>query len=100
MDAPCGAAGLKAIAVDGKAVRGAPRKTAAGCLTVVGAWATENGVALGQVAVADGSNEQAAVPEVLRSLDLAGALVTIDAAGCRKEVAGWWSPAAGTTSWP
>jgi predicted transposase YbfD/YdcC len=40
-------------------------------------------VTLGQVSVADGSNETAAVPELLRTLDLAGAIVTIDAAGCQ-----------------
>jgi predicted transposase YbfD/YdcC len=81
----CAATGLRAIAVDGKAVRAAPGDTFSGCLHLVSAWATENGVALGQVAVADGSHEIAAVPELLRVLDLTGALVTLDAAGCRKE---------------
>jgi predicted transposase YbfD/YdcC len=87
MAAACQATGLKPIAIDGKAVRAARRGTANGCLTVVTAWATENGVALGQVAVEDLSNEQAAIPELLKALDLAGAIVTIDAAGCQKEVA-------------
>ncbi len=50
---------------------------------MVGAWATENRLTLGQVAVADGSNEIAAIPELLRVLDLSGAIVTIDAAGCQ-----------------
>ncbi len=63
--------------------RRARRNTATGCLTVVGAWATENRLTLGQVAVADGSNEIAAIPELLRVLDLSGAIVTIDAAGCQ-----------------
>jgi predicted transposase YbfD/YdcC len=76
------ATGLRAIAVDGKAVRAAPGDTFSGCLHLVTAWATENGLALGQVAVADGSHEIAAVPELLKVLDLNGALVTIDAAGC------------------
>jgi len=44
-------------------------------------------VILGQEAVADGSHEIAAIPELLRVLDLTGALVTIDAAGCQKEIA-------------
>jgi predicted transposase YbfD/YdcC len=87
MAAACRATGLKPIAIDGKAVRAARRATANGCLTVVSAWATESGVALGQVAVEDLSNEQAASPELLKALDLAGAIVTIDAAGCQKEVA-------------
>lgn len=81
----CEQTGLRAIAVDGKAVRAAPGDTFSGCLHLVTAWATENGVALGQVAVADGSHEIAAVPELLRVLDLKGALVTLDAAGCQKE---------------
>src|SRR5262249_57438001 len=82
----CAATGLKAIAVDGKAVRAAPGDTFSGCLHLVTAWATENGVALGQVAVADGSHEIAAVPELLAVLDLKGALVTLDAAGCQKAI--------------
>jgi predicted transposase YbfD/YdcC len=80
----CEATGLRPIAVDGKAVRSAPGDTFSGCLHLVSAWATENGVALGQEAVADGSHEIAAVPELLRVLDLVGALVTLDAAGCQK----------------
>ena len=83
MAAACEATGLIPIAVDGKSARRAKRDTATGCLTVVGAWATENRLALGQVAVPDGSNEIGTIPELLRTLDLAGAIVTIDAAGCQ-----------------
>jgi len=79
------ATGLKVIAVDGKACRSAPGATFSGCLHLVSAWATENGLALGQEAVADGSHEIAAVPELLKVLDLKGALVTLDAAGCQKQ---------------
>ena len=75
--------GLTPVAIDGKSVRRSKRATATGCLHVVSAWATANGVALGQVSVADGSNEVAAIPERLRTLDPAGAIVTIDAAGCQ-----------------
>ncbi len=80
----CDATGLRAVAVDGKAVRAAPGDTFSGCLHLVSAWAVENGVILGQVAVPDGSHEIAAVPDLLRVLDLKGALVTMDAAGCQK----------------
>jgi predicted transposase YbfD/YdcC len=83
----CEATGLRPVAVDGKAVRSAPADTFSGCLHLVSAWAVENGVILGQEAVADGSHEIAAIPELLRVLDLTGALVTIDAAGCQKEIA-------------
>jgi predicted transposase YbfD/YdcC len=83
----CEAAGLKHIAVDGKAARSAPRGTFSGCLHLVSAWAAENRLILGQQTVADGSHEIAAIPELLKVLDLKGALVTIHAAGCQKEIA-------------
>lgn len=83
----CVATGLKPIAIDGKAVRSAPADTFSGCLHLVTAWATENGLVLGQEAVADGSHEIAAIPELLKVLELKGALVTLDAAGCQKEIA-------------
>ena len=81
------ASGLSVAAIDGKAVRAAPRDTFSGCLHLVSAWAAENRLVLGQEAFAGGSNEAAAIPELLRMLDLKGALLTIDAAGCRVEVA-------------
>lgn len=83
----CERTGLRAIAVDGKSCRAAPGDTFSGCLHLVSAWATENNLILGQVAVTEGSHEIAAIPELLRVLDLKGALVTIDAAGCQKEIA-------------
>jgi predicted transposase YbfD/YdcC len=85
MAGACEATGLVPIAIDGKSARRAKRNTATGCLTVVSAWATENRLTLGQVAVPDGSNEIGVIPELLRTLDLAGAIVTIDAAGCQVE---------------
>jgi predicted transposase YbfD/YdcC len=85
MASACEANGLIPIAVDGKSARAARRDTATGCLHVVTAWAAENRLVLGTAAVADGSNEIATIPELLRTLDLAGAIVTIDAAGCQLE---------------
>src|SRR5262249_639809 len=82
----CAATGLRPIAIDGKACRAAAGDTFSGCLHLVSAWATENGLALGQEAVADGSHEIAAIPELLKGLDLNGALVTLDAAGCQTEI--------------
>jgi predicted transposase YbfD/YdcC len=87
MAAVCQTAGLRHIAIDGKAVRAAPGDTFSGCLHLVNAWATENRLILGQEPVADGSHEIAAIPELLKVLALKGALVTIDAAGCQKEIA-------------
>ena len=87
MEAVCEATGLRHIAIDGKAVRAAPGDTFSGCLHLVNAWATESRLVLGQESVADGSHEIAAIPELLKVLALKGALVTIDAAGCQKEIA-------------
>lgn len=84
----CARTGLRVIAIDGKACRAAPGDTFSGCLHLVNAWATENNVFLGQVAVADGSNEIAALPELLKVLDLKDALVTLDAAFCQKAIVG------------
>jgi predicted transposase YbfD/YdcC len=85
MAAACEATGLVPIAIDGKSARRAPRATATGCLHLVSAWATESRLTLGQIAVPDGSNEIAVVPELLRALELTGAIVTLDAAGCQTE---------------
>lgn len=82
----CRATGLRAIAVDGKACRAAPADAFSGCLHLVNAWATENRLFLGCVAVEDGGHEIAAMPELLQVLELKGALVTIDAAGCQKRI--------------
>jgi predicted transposase YbfD/YdcC len=85
MAAACEATGLIPVAIDGKSARRAKAATATGCLHAVSAWATASGLTLGQVAVPEGSNEIAVVPDLLRVLDLAGAIVTIDAAGCQTE---------------
>ena len=80
------ATGLKAIAIDGKACRAAEGDTFSGCLHLVSAWATQNGLILGQEAVADGGHEITTIPVLLKALDLKGAVVTIDAAGCQKAI--------------
>jgi len=54
---------------------------------VVSAWAAGNGLVLGQRRVEDKSNEITAVPELLRSLELAGCIVTLDAMGCQRRIA-------------
>ena len=79
----CRATGLRHVAIDGKAARAAKKDTFCGCLFLVNAWATENRLILGQQAVAEGTNEIGTVPELLKVLDLHGALVTLDAAGCQ-----------------
>jgi predicted transposase YbfD/YdcC len=78
--------GLDHIAIDGKTLRGSASATL-GPLHVVSAWATQANLSLGQVAVDTKSNEITAIPPLLALLDLHGALVTIDAMGCQKEIA-------------
>jgi predicted transposase YbfD/YdcC len=76
------------IAIDGKARRGSARRTVGrSALHVVSAWAVENRLTWGQVATDAKSNEITAIPELLGVLDLKGAVVTIDAMGCQKEIA-------------
>jgi predicted transposase YbfD/YdcC len=80
--------GVRQIAIDGKAVRRShDRGIGKAALHLVSAWATANHLTLGQVAVSDKSNEITAIPELLELLDLSGAIVTIDAMGCQKEIA-------------
>jgi len=78
----------KHLAIDGKAVRGSasPRKGLR-CLHLVNVWATQANLCLGLAACDADSNEITAIPRLLALLDLEGALVTIDAAGCQKKIA-------------
>jgi predicted transposase YbfD/YdcC len=81
-------AGQPVIAIDGKAMRGtADPARGAGPLHLVSAWATANGLTLGQVAADAKSNEITAIPRLLELLELKGSVVTIDAAGCQKAIA-------------
>ncbi len=76
------------IALDGKSVRGSQKGgVGQSCLHLVSAWATADGVALGQRKVEEGENEIVAIPELLADLYLKGSTVTIDAIGGQKEIA-------------
>lgn len=76
------------IAIDGKTLRGSyDRGDGKAAIHMVSAWAAENKLSLGQVVVDEKSNEITAIPELLRVLELSGAVVTIDAMGCQKEIA-------------
>jgi predicted transposase YbfD/YdcC len=74
------------VALDGKALRRALNQDQS-LQSVVSAWAESNGLVLGQLKVADKSNEITAVPELLRVLELNGCIVTVDAMGCQKKIA-------------
>jgi predicted transposase YbfD/YdcC len=76
------------LAVDGKTARRShDRANGLGALHAVSVWASEYGLALGQVACADKSNEIAAIPELLALVDIQGAIITIDAMGTQKAIA-------------
>jgi predicted transposase YbfD/YdcC len=86
--APPAAGGGEVVAIDGKTLRRTfDRAKGLGPLHLVSAWATANGLTLGQVAVGAKSNEITAIPRLIELLDLKGCVVTIDAAGCQKDVA-------------
>ena len=76
------------IAIDGKTVRGSHNKQLGkGAIHLVSAWASTNGIAMGQRKVDTKSNEIVAIPELLRLLDVSGCIVTIDAMGCQTKIA-------------
>lgn len=78
------------IAVDGKTLRGS-RTTQKGqkptAIHMVSAWASQQNMVLGQRQVDGKSNEITAIPELLKMLDMNGAVVTIDAMGCQRKIA-------------
>ena len=78
------------IAIDGKTHRGShdrPSEREGRTAHLVSAWAAENRLVLGQIAVDDKSNELTDVPQLLDLLDLRGGTVTIDAMGCQIAIA-------------
>lgn len=76
------------LAVDGKTARRShDRQNGLGVLHSVSVWASEYGLSLGQAACAEKSNEITAIPELLRRVDIRGAIITIDAMGAQKAIA-------------
>ena len=76
----------KTVALDGKTICGSGNEQHR-AYHVVSAWVAENQITLGQLAVAEKSNEITAIPELLDTLDVSGSTVTIDAMGCQKKIA-------------
>ena len=76
------------VAIDGKTVRrSGSRRHDHGPLHLVSAWASDQGLMLGQHEVDGKSNEITAVPELLDTLHLDGSIVTLDVMGCQKDIA-------------
>lgn len=78
--------GSRTIAIDGKCLRGS-HDGAKRALHLVSAFASEAHLVLGQLKVADKSNEITAIPTLLQALDLRGSTITIDAMGCQTAIA-------------
>jgi len=76
------------VAIDGKALRGTRETGKKTLVHMVSAWAESNGLVLAQRKVDEKSNEMTAIPKLLDALELAGTVVTIDAMGCQREIAG------------
>ena len=78
----------KHIAIDGKALRRShDRRNDLGPLFLVSAWSVEGGLSLGQLATEEKSNEITAIPELIEKINVQGAVLTIDAAGCQRNIA-------------
>jgi len=76
------------VAIDGKTLRRShDKRNGLGAMHIVSAWASNHGITLGQVATEEKSNEITAIPELLKIIDVEDAIVTIDAAGCQKNIA-------------
>jgi predicted transposase YbfD/YdcC len=82
------ASGGAMVSLDGKTLRHAfDQATATAAIHMVSAWASANRLVLGQRKVEETSNDMTAMPTLLRLLDITGAVVTIEAMGCQKEIA-------------
>ena len=82
------ASGGDIVSIDGKTLRHSfDRATGQAAIPMVSAWASANRLVLGQRKVEGKSNEITAIPKLLTLLDIAGAIVTMDAMGCQKEIA-------------
>src|SRR5271167_3545334 len=76
------------IAIDGKTVRrSAQKRNGKAAIHVVSAFAAGRRLVLGQVKVAEKSNEIIAIPKLLDQLAIEGTIVTIDAMGCQRDIA-------------
>jgi predicted transposase YbfD/YdcC len=76
------------VSIDGKTARRShDQGMGKNAIHMVSAWASENGITLGQRQVAHKSNEISAIPALLELLSITGCIVTIDAMGCQKKIA-------------
>jgi len=80
--------GGRLVAVDGKTIRRSlDAASGKAAVHMVSAWCDSNEMVLGQIATDEKSNEITAIPRLLKLIDIADAVVTIDAMGCQKDIA-------------
>jgi predicted transposase YbfD/YdcC len=81
--------GMRLVAIDGKSIRRSFEHAwdKSGMVHLVSAFAEQNRMVFGQVAVAEGANEIEAIPRLLELLDVSESVVTIDALGCQRQIA-------------
>lgn len=78
----------KMVGIDGKTLRGSHDKASGkAAIHMVSAWAADVGIVLGQIKTDAKSNEITAIPELIKTLALQDAIITIDAMGCQKAIA-------------
>jgi predicted transposase YbfD/YdcC len=88
MQTICHLSSGEVVPIDGKTLRHSyDTELEQSAIHMVSAWAATNRMVLGQLKVAEKSNEITAIPELIDALDIAGCIVTIDALGCQKEIA-------------
>lgn len=76
------------IAIDGKTLRGSyDNSSNKSAIHMVSAWSTANSMVLGQEKTSEKSNEITAIPELLKTLEIKGCIVSIDAMGCQTKIA-------------
>ncbi len=75
----------KQVAIDGKSLRGSRGQE--GIVHMISAFATEARIVLASQSIPENENEISAIPDLLSQLDLKGAVVTIDAMGCQRQIA-------------
>jgi len=81
----CSLAG-KQINIDGKSLRGARNRKGNCNIHIVHAWVHERGMLIGQLKTDEKSNEITAIPALLKQIDIEDATISIDAAGCQKNI--------------
>lgn len=78
---------IQFINIDGKTSRNSIDKSKGKkAIHMISAWSSEYNLVLGQIKTSEKSNEITAIPQLIRTLDIQGSTITIDAMGCQKDI--------------